>query len=139
MKIHLLFFVEPHPLLPSMILYLVHSNINLFYGLHYPARITRLQGEMKMNCNAKRTRCEEAKFSGRLLVVFTSKADGLRVVTEFVPNLRLPQRDVFGGEAGGRGGLEKFAGGVCRVTTQQSDLKSVKFSIARLSVYGQST
>lgn len=46
---------------------------------------------MKMNHNAQQTRREEAKFFGRLLVVFTLKAeaDGLQVVTEFVPVVHL--------------------------------------------------
>lgn len=69
---------------------------------------------------------EKAKFSARLLVVFTSKseADGRSPGGHGVCSKpRGLQRDVcVGGKEGGGGGcLEKFTESARRVTTQQSE------------------
>lgn len=92
--------------MPSMIiLYLVHSNINLYYRLHYPVHIPCLR--MKMDCNMELG--EKAKFSE--LVGFTSKSES-NAMCVCVSGGRYP------------GGGEKFTESARHVTTQQSDLKS---------------
>lgn len=108
--------------MPSMIIsYLVCSNINLYYRLHYPAYIPCL--EVKWRWIATWSRGESKVLwtpaSGVHVKVGGRRSSGGHGVCSKPRGL---QRDVCVGGLGGGGCLEKFTETARRVTTQQSDL-----------------